>query len=259
MMRSIVRTLKTLMPGIAALYACLIFYNIVVWLPVHYAADPWRYYVIESVLFYFPGFFRGLMKGEGPLLPLVWEAILGPVLVMVAGVFAALKVKGRLRVIGPDLILLSSFSLTSLLVGLVVNDLGRWFDPSSNASFGLPATRVSLVGVVGSAIIVVNSWSFYRLYRNGEGSWMSRLAAFFLMFFLPSAIVTLSAELQLANIWSLFLPRSPRWDWMTFEGWQLIFLPVISIGALATLSGIIAPRILNWLHSYGPFKRSASP
>lgn len=84
---------------------------------------------------------------------------------MAIGAIAAIRLKHRLRILGPDLILLCSFSLMSLLVGLLANDIGRWFDPSIIESASRLVMRISLS--------------------------VTRLTDYLCTFFLPSAIISL--------------------------------------------------------------------
>jgi hypothetical protein len=108
--------------GFAGFYACLILYNIAVWLPVHFSEKPWPCFVLENILVYFPGFFRGIWSQSNSIIPQLWEILLGPILVMAAGVFASCNLKRRLRFLGLDFVLPLSFSLMSFLVGLLAND-----------------------------------------------------------------------------------------------------------------------------------------
>jgi len=89
---------------------------------------------------------------------------------------------------------------------------------------------------------------------------MTRLAGYFCTFLLPSAIVSFltagSPELFIGrsgfverhnhHLWALFDKSIPKWDWR-FEGWEAIFLPVISIGVIATILAIIAPPLYRRL------------
>jgi hypothetical protein len=250
-MNSILKSLKTLLLGIAAFCFCLVLYNTAVWLPVHLDTRFWPDYLVENVFFYFPAFFRGLRSESDRLISQVWEVFVAPALIVMAGALAVPRLKGRFKIVVPDLILLSSFSLMSFLVGLVANDLSHWFGDPTEQSRGLNALRISLSVFVALWIVIPTFLAFYRLHQGLDGSWPRGLISFVCRFFIPSAIVTLFAVLQVANIWSPFHRSPPRWEWMTFDGWQLIFLPVISIGMLATLSAIFAPRLLSWSHSSG--------
>ncbi len=122
--------------------------------------------------------------------------------------------------------------------------------------------RVSLLAIVGLLIAVANSLPFYLLYQDSADSWARRLLGFLCTIVLPSAIASLvtagtpyvivgmgrtELALQWAITWSPFRLRSD----LTFEGWKLVFLPVISVGMVATLSAIIAPVLLNWVRSIG--------
>ena len=257
MRKSFVGSLKMLGLGLAGFYACLVLFNIAVWLPVHFAEKPWPYFALGNILVYFPGFFRGIQSQSGSLLSQLWEVLLAPVLVMVSGAFASFKLRHRLRFLALDFILLSSFSLMSFVVGLLANDIGRWFDTSDIESPSRFVLRFSLSVLLGLLTAVANFLPFYSLYQDSADSWARRLLSYLCTIVLPSAIVSLATAgtphiivgmgrteqtLHWANTWS---PSHPRPD-LTFEGWILIFLPVISVCTIATLSAIFTPVLLNW-------------
>ncbi len=263
MRRSLVGPLKMLVLGSAGFYACLIVYNIVVWLPTHYDEKPWPYFALENILFYFPGFFRGVQSQRDSFIPQLWEVLIGPLLVMSAGAFASLRLKQGLRFLGLDFVLLSSFSLMSFLVGLLANDIGRWFDPSVIESQSRILLRISLSATVGLLIALANSLPFYFVFKDSGDPWARCVLSYVCTILLPSAIVSLvtagtpyvivgmgrteGQTLQWGVTWSPFHPRSE----LTVEGWELIFLPVISVATIATLSAVFAPALLNWNRTIG--------
>ncbi len=237
------KIVNTLVSSVIAFYGCLILYNMMIWLPVHFERWSWPDYALPDIFFYFPGFFAGLRRWGDRLIPQVWEVFAAPTLIVVTGAFTFRKLQRRPRIFVTYFILLASMSLMSFLVGLIVNDLGHWFGDSASRSWILLALRVLSSILVALLIALPNSLAFYRLFTDLHGSWSDHLVSFACRFLIPSAIVTWSAVLQLANIWSPFHKSPPRWEWMTFEGWQLIFLPVISICLLATFSAIFWPRL----------------
>jgi hypothetical protein len=256
---SMTKFVKIFWMGIARLYFCLILYNVTVWLPIHFRDDVWHYYSVESIVFYFPPFFMGLQGLGVRIVPLqVWEVFAAPALVGLTGVFCFFKLNGRFRIFGLYLILLSSFCLMSFIIGLLLGGLPDLY--------GL---RISLLFLVGFLIAVVNLLCFYHLSCDPTELWMTRLAGYFYGFFLPSAIVSFLMagspallvgrsgliERQNHHLWTLFDKSMSGWNWR-FEGWEAIFLPVISIGAIATIIAIIGlPRYRHL--TPGVTKRSA--
>ncbi len=263
MRRSLVGSLKMLGRGVAGFYACLILYNIAVWLPAHFDEKPWPYFALENILVYFPGFFRGVQSQRDSFIPELWEVLIGPVLVMSAGAFTSLRLKHGLRFLGLDLVLLSGFSLMSFLVGLLANDIGRWFDPSIIESPSRLPLRISLSALVGLLIAVASFLPFYFVYQDSADPWSRCLLSYICTIVLPSSLVSLVTAgtpcvisgmgrtecrtLQWGATWSPFHPRSE----LTFEGWKLIFLPVISVATIATLLAILAPALSNRYRAIG--------
>ncbi len=257
MRRSLVGSLRMLGLGFAGFYACLVLYNITVWLPSHFDEKPWPYFALENVLVYFPDFDRGVWSHGDSFIPQIWEVLIGPILVMSVGAFVSLKSRHGLRFLGLDFILLSSFSLMSFLVGLLADDIGRWFDPSVIESPSRFLLRISLSAIVGLLIAVANFLPFYFVCRDSTDPWAGRLLRYICTTVLPSAIVSIvtagtpyvivrmgNTERQTLQWGVTWNPFHPRWD-LTFEGWRLIYLPVISVATIATLSAIFAPVLLN--------------
>ncbi len=241
MMRSIVGALKSFALAIAETYISIVFYNVVVWVPPQLLAGPATgvnyppYYILQVAVFQFPGIFRGMLDDSGPASAFkFWEAFAGPVVILAAAALAARSRKGWLRFPWVYLSLTASLCLMSLMIRLSV------LERSGIINFlGLPGSvmgsRMFQSVVIGFIIVAVNYLIFRRLFRDTAHTWIARLGYFAGNVLLPAALVTLFMALGIAHSWGPFRRAGWVWDPMYFEGWLLVFLPIVMVGALATL------------------------
>lgn len=132
------------------------------------------------------------------------------------------------------LVIISSCCLLSFIVMLVGFDeswFTRWLGPFEF----LFATRITLAIVAALFIIFINCWTFYRLAQGREGNRLRCLSEFSNRIAIPAALVTFILTLRLFRAWGPFHDALWTWDTIAFAGWQLMVLPVIAIGTVATL------------------------
>ena len=226
---------ETIGIGIARFYACIILFNLMMWLPFYLiisyrfgipliAVYEEKYYYIFDILLNFASFLRGIDGLYSPAsLPDLWQVLVVPGLLMIAGVLAIRK--HRFQIEGASLLLLSSCCLASLIGGLMFRgflNLSRSF---------------LLIGLI-LLVPATAFWAFRRLFISSTGSWVVRLASFASTFLVPSAIVTFFTVMQLSK------REGPLWDsdLILFEGWLWIYWPVVSVAALGVLSTTVKWR-----------------
>jgi hypothetical protein len=206
---------KALGIGIARFYACIILFNLTMWLTA-YLRVKFMFHAIYEMKDQFVAdiFLNFAIIGRGTSgLPTSFsgllEAFLGPMLLMAAGVLALWK--SRFQIIGANLILLSNFCLASLIIGLLLHELPLVFHICS---------LLFLLLLITSSTF----WAFHRLFKGESGTWIDHLAAFASTFLFPSAIVSF-----------FMVVYPPDSELIKLEVWLWIYWPIIAIAGTAVL------------------------
>lgn len=215
---------RTLVVGVARFYACLILFNVMVWLPVHipiYVQMQTTYGLFEQIFLRPTILYRATIGLDLPIsFSALWEALLAPVLLMIVGILALRK--RRMQILGAYFVLLSNFCLASLVIGLILKGLFLVF-------------QICLLLSLLLLIATSTFWAFHYLFTRTGSTWIAGMAGFASNYLLPSAIVTLFTAMNL----SLFLSPQWRWYWVVFELWGWTYVPIISIAAIAAFYATI--------------------
>jgi hypothetical protein len=233
--------IKALAKGILLFYVCLVLINAVVLLPANYRMTC---YLIEDVLLNAPIWGIDGVNSSA-LFPSLWKGLLAPVFLAILGILILRII--RLKIVGSYFVLISSFCLAALIIGILRQEFSI-------------VSRVCLSAALVVLIVAAVFCTFRRLYRTSNAPPISRLIDFAFSVLLPSAVVILFTGMHMANIWrpanqllayltngNSPLPPSPSvsmWSWnpILFEMLLWIYLPMILTAALAVLSTTVTFR-----------------
>jgi hypothetical protein len=215
---------KTLGIGIARFYACVVFFNLAMWLPGYFQMRlvlPIKYQMEFFLVDVFLDgrYFRGI-DGLPTSSPRLLEFLLGPLLLTMASVIALQK--SRFQIAARYLILLFSFWMSSLVIGLLIRDY----------------PFILRTGALIALLILIPAFTFgafYHLFTKANCSWNSKLTQFAATFLFPSASITLMTVIY------PFVRRG--WDSTVLEIWFWIYWPVMVIASIAALFPMVKMRL----------------